>query len=70
MSPRALKTYALNQSSRTAKNEFETGGSVGFFAAERGMVMTEFLRALMELHSVTASNSSECHCCAKMTKRT
>lgn len=59
MSPRILEAYLLNQSARTANNDFETEGSVGLFDAVRGMVRKKFLRALTDLLLGWTLNFSE-----------
>lgn len=60
MYPGAMEKYDLNNSARAANKTFETEGSAKTLVAVRGMALTYFFRALMELLTVPAWSSSDC----------
>lgn len=60
----SLKSYELNDSTPSAKKDFENDGSTRVLLAVRCRVKTKFLDAPMESLSIFLSNSSECRYCA------
>lgn len=56
----AIETSELNQSARTADNDFEIEAGARHFVALRGMVEVKFLRPPLNLLLGQTSISSEC----------